>query len=104
MRFKANDLETIAEKLAFVDSVGENAYETEAVAEEFLKLMTRLYPERIMERYGFEDVGQITVENIAINRKLIVSDSQPDILRASSVLLSDFREGRLGKLTLDEPV
>ena len=96
--------QTIAEKLAFVDSVGENAYETEAVAEEFLKLMTRLYPERIMERYGFEDVGQITVENIAINRKLIVSDSQPDILRAPSVLLSDFREGRLGKLTLDEPV
>ena len=96
--------QTVAEKLAFVDSIGENAYEIESVAEEFLKLITRLYPERIMERYGFEDVGQITVENIAINRKLIVSDSQPDILRASSVLLSDFREGRLGKLTLDEPV
>ena len=89
-------------RLAFVDSIGENAYELESIAEEFLKIMAEMYPEVIKKRYGFEDGEEFSLEKIAIKRNLIGQSSKPDILRAASMLMMDFRDGRLGRLTLDE--
>jgi ribosome biogenesis GTPase A len=40
---------------------------------------------------------------IAANRKLIKQGAVPDIDRASSLLLDDFRNGRLGRLSLEKP-
>jgi len=89
-------------RLAFVDSIGENAYELESIAEEFLKLMHRLYPENIREKYGFSADDEFTLENIALKRNLLGQNSKPDSLRAASMLMNDFRDGRLGRLLLDE--
>lgn len=90
-------------KLAFVDSIGENAYDLESIAAEFLKLMLNKYPSIIKCRYGIEEQEEeITLETIAINRNLLSHKSKPDTLRAASMLMNDFRDGRLGKLTLDD--
>ena len=40
---------------------------------------------------------------IAANRKLIKQGAQPDIDRASALLLDDFRNGRLGRLSIERP-
>lgn len=89
-------------RLAFVDSIGENAYELESIAEEFLKIMAEMYPEVIKNRYGFEAGEEFSLEKIALKRNLIGQSSKSDILRAASMLMMDFRDGRLGRLTLDE--
>lgn len=89
-------------RLAFVDSIGENAYELESIAEEFLKIMAEMYPNVIKNRYGFEDGEEFSLEKIALKRNLLGQSSKPDILRAASMLIMDFRDGRLGRLTLDE--
>lgn len=89
-------------RLAFVDSIGENAYELESIAEEFLKIMAEMYPNVIKNRYGFEDGEEFSLEKIALKRNLLGQSSKPDILRAVSMLMMDFRDGRLGRLTLDE--
>lgn len=88
-------------RLAFVDSIGENAYELESIAEEFLKLMSGLYPENIKEKYDLTD-DDFSLEKIAKSKNLIGQNATPDTLRAASMLMNDFREGRLGRLTLDE--
>lgn len=93
----------IALKLAFVDSIGENAYDLESISVEFLKLMLNKYPSVIKNRYGIEEQEEeITLETIAVKRNLIGQNSKPDTLRAASMLMNDFRDGRLGKLTLDD--
>ncbi len=95
--------QNIALKLAYVDSIGENAYDTEAVAVEFLKLMLEKYPSNIKLRYGFENsCSEITLEKIAEKRNLLTQNASADILRAASMLMNDFREGRLGRITLDD--
>ena len=94
--------QNIALKLAYVDSIGENAYEIESVAVEFLKLISALYPAKVMERYGFFDGEDFSIELIAIKRNLLGQNSKPDILRAASMLMNDFRDGRFGRMTLDE--
>lgn len=88
-------------KLAFVDSIGENAYELESIAAEFLKQMLDKYPNVVKSRYNLSG-DDITLESIAKNRNLVGQNSMPDTLRAASMLMNDFRDGRLGRLTLDE--
>lgn len=90
-------------KLAYVDSIGENAYNLESIAVEFLKLMIEKYPDVIKNRYNFEEEAEeISIEKIAVKKNLLGQNSRPDILRAASMLMNDFRDGRLGKLTLDD--
>lgn len=88
-------------KLAFVDSIGENAYELESIAAEFLKQMLEKYPDVVKSRYNLSG-DDITLESIAKNRNLVGQNSMPDTLRAASMLMNDFCDGRLGRLTLDE--
>ena len=88
-------------KLAFVDSIGENAYELESIAAEFLKQMLEKYPDVVMSRYNLSG-DDITLESIAKNRNLVGQNSMLDTLRAASMLMNDFRDGRLSRLTLDE--
>ncbi len=91
-----------ANKLAFVNSVSENAYDVESVAKEFIKIITPIYPELIRNHYNLGQDEELSLENIAVNRNWIVTGANPDIKRCARNILLDFREGRLGKLTLDE--
>lgn len=88
-------------KLAFVNSIGENAYDNEYVARELVKYLERKYSEEIRSYYGLGD-SEITVENIALSRNWIISGGKPDITRCSQFILSNFRDGKIGKFTLDD--
>lgn len=90
-----------AYKLAFVDSIGENAYDVEAVADIFIKNVELLYPDYIKNYYKLES-DNISVEEIALKRNWIVQGGKPDTKRCAQNILNDFRSGRLGKLTLDK--
>ena len=89
-----------AYKLAFVDSIGQNAYDVEAVAEIFVRDVEKIYPNLLKDYYKLED-AEVNIANIAVRRNWIVSGGNPDTKRAAQNVLNDFRVGRLGKLTLD---
>ena len=89
-----------AYKLAFVDSIGQNAYDVEAVAEIFVRDVEKIYPNLLKDYYKLED-NEVSIANIALRRNWIVSGGNPDTKRAAQNVLNDFRVGRLGKLTLD---
>ncbi len=88
-----------AKKLAFVNAVSENAYSSEAVANELLELLANKYPKQVKEYYKIEE---LTLENIAKSRNWIIAGGNPDIKRTSVYVLKDFREGKIGKFILDE--
>ncbi len=90
-------------KLAFVSGISENAYDKEEVAQELLNVIYSLYKENILSNYKLEDTGMVpTLIEVAEARKWLISNNSPDTLRAASHILSDFRKGRLGRMTLDE--
>lgn len=91
-----------AYKLAFVNSVSENAYDAESVAEKFIEIINSIYPELIRNHYKIEEGKEISIENIAFARNWIVQGAKADLTRTSQNLLLDFRDGRLGKLTLEK--
>lgn len=94
------DQET-ALKLACVNSIGENAYDNEHVARELLRLLSGRYEKNVREYYNLEN-EEVTIENIALKRNWLIKDGMPDIVRCSQFILSNFRDGKIGKITLDE--
>lgn len=91
-----------AQKLAFVNSVSENAYENEAVAKELLEILKGKYDKQAKSHYNLSEEEDLTLENIAKSRNWIVKGAQPDIERTSTFVLLDFRSGKMGKFILDE--
>ena len=91
--------QTKAAKLAMVNSVSENAYENEEVAQELLDILKNKYPQNVREYYKINE--EFTLSEIAKSRNWIVKNEEPDITRTAVMVLTDFRSGRTGRLTLD---
>ena len=90
----------VAIKLAFVNSVSENAYSNELVAQDLIEILNQKYPKELREYYKIEGEN-VTIEKIAVARNWLVSGGNPDIERTSVYILRDFREGKIGKFILD---
>ena len=89
-----------AQKLAFVNSVSENAYSNEIVAEELLKLLSEKYPQIVKDYYKLDN--DISLINIAKARNWIKTGGEADLERTAIYILRDFREGKIGKFVLDD--
>ena len=87
-------------RLAMVNSISENAYDNEFVAGELLKILDKYYKKEACNYYKVEN---LTIEEIAISRNWIVKGGAPDITRCAQFILTNFRDGLIGKFTLDEP-
>lgn len=94
------DNQETAQKLAFVNSVSENAYSPERVAEALLDFFKEGKYKNIVEQYYNTD--DLTIEGIALARNWIVKTGNPDTERTSIYILKDFREGKIGKFILDD--
>lgn len=90
-----------AQKLAFVNSVSENAYSYQAVAQELLYILENKYQAKVRAYYELQD-EELTVENIALKRNWLLLAGKADLERTASIILRDFREGKIGKFILDE--
>ena len=93
------DDQLAAAKLAFVNSVSENAYDNVTIAQELLNILSKKYEQVLKDYYKVED---LTLENVAKSRNWIISGSEPDIERTATFILKYFRDGKLGKFILDE--
>lgn len=95
----------VGERLAMIGSIKDELLHADELAAVLLSYLQREYPQMIKERYQInmeEDVYK-TLENICFSRKCFQKGEQPDILRASGMVLEDFRSGRIGKITLEHP-
>ena len=91
-----------AKKLAFVNSISENAYSNELVASELLSILNDEQVKLFKEYYKLDEETELTIENVAIKRNWIVSGGKLDTERTAIYILRDFREGKIGKFILDE--
>lgn len=92
-------------KLAFIGSIKDEILQTEELAAELVKFMNENYPGVLENKYNVEEdtdpYGML--EKIAESRHCLVRENELDTEKASVLLMDDFRNGRLGKLTLEYP-
>jgi ribosome biogenesis GTPase A len=63
------------------------------------------YPNMLARYIGTNDekTPHSTLEQLARNRNLVKAGGKADTTRAASVFVQDLRQGKLGKVTLDQP-
>lgn len=92
----------VAQKLAFTGAVKDEVMDSEALARALGDVLMRDYSDLMRARYGIKGEDDILVE-IANVRKMLVSGGKPDTERAAAAILDEFRGGKIGRITLDDP-
>ena len=92
-------------KLAFVGSIKDDILQTEELGAELLRFMLDNYPGVLESKYAVEedDDAYTTLSRIAESRHCLVRGNELDTEKAALLLLDDFRNGKLGRLTLEYP-
>ncbi|PKK96132.1 MAG: ribosome biogenesis GTPase YlqF [Tenericutes bacterium HGW-Tenericutes-4] len=96
--------EKVAKHLAFIGSIRDQVLDLEELALELIKDILELNPKLIENRYGFsvENLTPLEIfENVCKVRGLLIRGGEFDYARGATVIIDDFRKGKLGKITLD---
>lgn len=93
----------VAEKLAFTGAIKDDVIDSEALADSLGEYLKKNYPDRLKERYKLNSLDGRACELIARARGMMVSGGEPDTERAAAALLDEYRSGKIGKITLEEP-
>jgi len=95
----------VGERLAMIGSINDEILHVDELATAAIDFLQREYPQLLDKRYqlsGNEDAYK-TLEEICVVRKCFLKGEQPDVLRASGMVIEDFRSGRIGRITLEHP-
>ena len=93
--------------LAFTGAVKEGVIDVEELACRLLELLLSFYPQTLADRYNVEapqgTPGYELLEMAGKNRGYLLSRGEIHTERMAKVLLDEFRSGKLGKFTLEQP-
>lgn len=95
--------QTVGLHLAMIGSMNDEIVHLDELAYELIKFVTKEYPGVLKARYDIEEQEDSyeTLKAICISRRCYLKGEELDIMKASSLLVEDFRSGRLGKITLE---
>lgn len=91
--------------LAFIGSIKDELYNIYELSLLLIKFLVEEYPDVIAEFYGIENSTDEVklIESIAERRGYLKSGAQYDFDKAAKCLIDDFRQGKLGKISLERP-
>ena len=101
------DSQQVGEALALTGAIKPEVLDAEALAANFMLRLRELKPEAVEQRYKFTPEagknGYELLEDAAKKRGFLVSGGEYDIERMANVLLNEYHEGKLGRITLEAP-
>ena len=100
--------EEVGKKLAMIGSMNDEILQMTELADALVTYLLSYYRSELLRRYQIEEEGQIFTaqEVMAIvceKRKCYKRGQEPDYEKAAALIVDDFRSGRIGQITLEEP-
>lgn len=97
------DDELIGEHIAFIGSVNEEIIDLEELACRLISTLKEIRAGILTERYSVDEskTDYEILKEIAINRNCLVKGGEADTKRAAKLFCDDFKDGRLGRITLE---
>ena len=100
--------ETVARHLAFTGAIKDQILDIEEMACLLLELLKTSYSELLTERYKLKeedmpDGGWELLNAVGRKRGMLIRGGEVDTERAATMLLDEYRGGKLGRLTLEHP-
>ncbi|MBM7555322.1 ribosome biogenesis GTPase YlqF [Halanaerobacter jeridensis] len=102
---KFND-EEAGVRLALCGAIKEGRFDNELLAYKLVQILQESNPERLKERYDLDHLSPDTyqlVADIGKKRGCLQSGGKVDRNRVSKIILKEFDEGKLGRITLEQP-
>lgn len=101
--------ELVGIKLAIVGSIKDDVVDVTELGFACMKLLIEIAPTKLIERYklsfGADEIKQANpvdvLNEICVNRGFVLKKNEMDYERAGKAILDDFRNCRIGKITLD---
>ena len=100
----------IGENLAATGAIKDAILDTESLAGILCSRLVRIAPELFCARYKLGDATPLLelkpyelLELVGRKRGFLISGGEVDTERAASILLEEFRSGKIGRITLDVP-
>ena len=92
--------------LAFIGTINDDILDVVTLASDLIEKLVEIVPEELCARFKI-DIKDKTpleiLENIAAKRGCLLKAGIVDYMRVSGIVLSEFRKGKLGKITLEYP-
>lgn len=97
--------QTVGLKLAMIGSIKDDILNVEELALEVIKAISANYPGMLAKRYNIEEQESALamMEAIAVERKCLMKGSELDYLKTANIILEEFRNGKIGRITLEYP-
>ncbi len=99
----------VGERLAFTGAVKDDVVDVEGLASRLLEVLRDTYPQAMIARYKLEGIGisqmqgYELLELVGRKRGFLISGGEINTERAAITVLDEFRSGKLGKITLEQP-
>lgn len=92
-------------RLALIGSVNDEILNKDELAMELIRFLTKKYPQVLSDRYGIESLNELdALKQVARVRACLAKGGELDLMKASNLLIDDFRSGKLVRITLEFPV
>ena len=91
-------------RLAATGAIAGDVFDADTVVPELMRVLARTAPDARREKDGIEDAAadpQILLAQAGKRRGCILPGGAIDYARAQTMILNDFRSGKLGRITLD---
>lgn len=97
--------QTVGLRLAYIGSIKDEILHAEELAAELTQFLVKEYKGILAEKYEITECedGFQNLREIAESRHCLVKGNELDVEKAAKLLLDDFRNGRLGRITLETP-
>ena len=97
--------QTVGLRLALIGSIKDEVLQTEELAAELIRFLAANYPGVLENKYTITAAQDpyVMLGRIAESRHCLVRGNELDTEKAAMLLMDDFREGKLGRLTLEYP-
>ncbi len=99
--------QTVGLRLAMIGSLNDEIIHLDELAYELIQFLKEEYAGLLEKRYQIEiSEGQEVfdiIKAVCISKRCYLKGEELDIMRASSMIVEDFRNGRIGKITLEIP-
>ena len=92
-------------RLAFIGSMNDEVIIMDELACDLIECLQQLYPQALARRYSIDEVGAPpqVLARVAESRGCYGKGQTLDLEKAASILMEDFRSGRMGRMTLERP-
>jgi ribosome biogenesis GTPase A len=91
-----------AAKLALIGAIREDILPISDLADYLIKFLKQFYPNSLKDRFGIENITEtIDVLKAIATKRSCMKAGELDIEKAESILLKEFKDGKLGKITLE---